>query len=108
MTNLAQRRKSPFGIIVAVFAIVAAILVLVTQMAAQRADDTLLRRYCGDPDYHVALVEKILTKSDPAGKEKRRPYIVAAKLLYIVQQNANEPVQSYLERLRITIISACQ
>ncbi len=103
-----ERRKSPFGIIVVVFGIVAMILIFVTWMAEQRADDTLLRRYCGDTDYHVALVKKILTKSEPAGKENRRPYIVAAKLLYIVQQNANEPVQSYLERLRITIMSACQ
>ncbi len=103
-----EHRKSPFAIIVTVFGMVAAILVFVTWMAEQRADDTLLRRYCGDIDYHVELVKKILTESEPSGEEKRRPYIVAAKLIYIVQQNANEPVQSYLERLRITIKSACQ
>lgn len=99
---------SPLAGLVGVFVIAAGLLWFVTQMAEQRGAEVLLRRYCDDPVRHVALVKEILTEQEPAGTQKRRPYIIAAKLLYIVQRGANEPVQTYLERLHRSVVSACR
>ncbi len=103
-----RRGISPLAGLAVVFVIAAGALWFVTQMAQQRGSEVLLRRYCDDPARHVALVEDILTKAEPAGTKKRRPYIIAAKLLYIVQRKTNEPVQAYLERLRQSVVSACR
>ncbi len=103
-----KRRISPLLGVFAIFIIAAGALWFVTQMAEKRGSEVLLRRYCDDPARHVALVRDILTKSEPAGEKTRRPYIIAAKLLYIVQRKANEPVPAYLERLRQNVVSACR
>jgi len=106
--NGGRRKISPLAGLAVIFVIAAGLLWLVTQMAEQRGAEVLLRRYCDDPARHVALVGDILTKAEPAGANRRRPYIIAAKLLYIVQRKANEPVQSYLERLYQSVVSACR
>ena len=99
--------KSSLIPLLAVFLITSAVLLYISHMADHRASNALLRRYCDDPARHVALVKRILTKDEPAGTGTRRPYIIAAKLIYIVQQEVNEPVQTYLERLHTTIVASC-
>jgi len=102
-----KRGLPPLAGLAVIFVIAAGTLWFVTQMAEKRGSVVLLRRYCDDPAKHVALVGDILTKARPAGQNKRRPYIIAAKLLYIVQRKANEPVPAYLKRLHKSVASAC-
>lgn len=102
-----EKLKHPLVGLMAVFMVASAVMLYVAHMADNRAGTALLRRYCDDPAAHVALVKRILTKADPADGGTRRPYIIAAKLIYIVHQNVNEPVPSYLQRLHTSIVASC-
>jgi hypothetical protein len=89
------------------FGIVSVILLFVFKSAEWRSDTVSLPRYCDDPSYHVGLVREILSEEDPAGEENRRPYIIAAKLIYLVPQNVDERLKSYLVRLEHVIREVC-
>lgn len=72
------------------------------------AENVSLRRYCGEAEASLALVGRILTDRRPAGTEAMRPYVVAAKLLYLVPQQRDESVPAYLIRLHSQIEANCQ
>jgi hypothetical protein len=93
--------------IAAVFIFFGAVLLFVFNRAEHHADDVSLPRYCVDPDRHVELVEKILREKNPAGDDARRPYVIAAKLIYIIPRRESEPLQSYLLRIRQRILDSC-
>ncbi len=65
-------------------------------------------RYCDNPADTLHYLEKVLTEKTPAKQENRRPYIIAAKLIYIVPRQREEPVADYLQRLKIRIAEQCQ
>jgi len=65
-------------------------------------------RYCNNPGDTLHYLEKVLTEETPAKDESRRPYIVAAKLLYIIPQQRDESVADYLQRLKIRIAEQCR
>lgn len=65
-------------------------------------------RYCDDPEGHVTRVGRILSEPRPAEEDSRRPYVIAAKLLYLVPQQRDEAVADYLARLRHRIEAACR
>lgn len=67
-----------------------------------------LPRYCDNQADTLHYLEKVLTESRPAEQENRRPYIIAAKLLYIIPQQRNEPVSDYLQRLETRITEQCR
>jgi len=90
-----------------VFGAVAVVLLLLFRFAAWRADGELLFRYCDRPEAHLARVERLLTESEPAGEDARRPYIIAAKLIYLIPQDDGEPNEDYLKRLGQRIRAAC-
>jgi len=71
------------------------------------AGNVSLPRYCADIDAAVARVERVLTQTVPVGAAARRPYIIAAKLVYLVPQGAGEPTAAYLDRLRARIEAHC-
>jgi len=91
-----------------VFGAVAVVLLSIFRFAAWRADGELLSRYCDEPEAHLALVERLLTESKPAGEDSRRPYIIAAKLIYLIPQEDGEPNEDYLRRLGQRIRGACR
>ena len=64
-------------------------------------------RYCENPSETMGLVERILTEDEPSGDEARRPYIVAAKLVFLVPQGDGESVADYLSRLEVEITERC-
>jgi len=72
------------------------------------SEDVLLPRFCDNTERHLKLVKKILSDKKPAGDEARRPYIIAAKLIYIIPRNESEPIQLYIERLRKRIQNSCR
>lgn len=67
-----------------------------------------LPRYCEDPQQAVRYLEKIINEKRPAGDETRRPYLIAAKLLYIMPRRSEEPVKEYLSRVSETIREECR
>lgn len=72
------------------------------------AENVLLRRYCGEVEASLTLVDRVLTDRRPAGAEATRLYVVAAKLLYLVPQQRDEPVPAYLARLRSKLEANCR
>ena len=72
------------------------------------AGNVSVPRHCADPETALALVERVLTETRPAGEQRTTPYVVAAKLLYLVPQRPEEPAGDYLVRLRRHIEMACR
>ncbi len=94
--------------LIIVFAVTAAIMLLIFQSAEWYADASAIPRYCADPDAAVARVHKILIEAEPVGDEPKRDYIVAAKLIFLVPQEEGEPLDSYLLRVRERISKSCR
>ena len=92
---------------VIVFLLAGGIMLLVFQYAGWRAQTALLPRYCADPGGTIRIVRKIISATEPAGDEKRRPYIIAAKLIFLIPQEAGETQEAYLSRLRLRIEESC-
>lgn len=90
-----------------VFALAAVTMLAVFRFAGWYAENSALPRYCHDPRETISYVEKILTSNNPSGDQKRRPYIVAAKLIFLVPQQDEEPLHSYLDRLVDKITETC-
>lgn len=67
-----------------------------------------LPRYCDDPVATLHYLEKVLKEPRPAGDERRRPYIIAAKLIYLIPQLHDESIEAYLHRLEIRLAEQCR
>lgn len=93
--------------IITIFALTGAIMLFIFNSADWYAKNAALPRYCDDPQKAVKIVEEILTSETPGAGKKRRPYIVAAKLIFLVPQEENEPMADYMIRLRYKISQAC-
>jgi len=77
-------------------------------MAEWRAEEQALPRFCADQTGALSRLREILTKDEPAGENERRPYIVAAKILYMFPQADGEQVDSYLLRVGDKIREKCR
>lgn len=86
----------PWRLIAAVFAVMLAI----SGLSRWYARDVTLPRYCEHPEQTLSNLRVVLTEERPAGDGKRRPYIVAARLMFLVPRNGDEPLEDYLGRLR--------
>jgi hypothetical protein len=93
--------------IIIVFSITAAVMLFIFNSADWYATNAALPRYCEDPVQTVEIVREILTSPTPSEGEEKRPYIVAAKLIFLVPQTDGEPVDDYLYRLRRRISEIC-
>lgn len=91
----------------ATFIIVSCALWLIFSSAQWYADTAALPRYCDNPDTTVELVGRILKSGNPAGDENRRPYVIAAKLIFLVPRADDEPISAYQARLRERIAETC-
>lgn len=105
-----SRTTRPAGVwsVVAIFLIAALTMSFVFRSADQRSEQTLLPRYCDRPQEHLELVRRILTQPEPAGGEARRPYIVAAKILFIEPRRSDETVEAYMRRLGRRLAEVCR
>ena len=65
-------------------------------------------RYCDNPSDAMYYLKKVLTEKTPAKNESRRPYLIAAKLIYIIPQLRDESIPDYLARLRVRIAEQCR
>jgi hypothetical protein len=90
-----------------IFGITGIAMLFIFNSADWYAENAALPRYCENPQKTVDIVEEILTSETPGAGKKRRPYIVAAKLIFLVPQEENEPVVDYMVRLRHEISKVC-
>ena len=67
-----------------------------------------LPRYCENPADTMHYLEKVLTEKTPAKEESRRPYLIAAKLIYLIPQASNENIPDYLDRLKVRLGEQCR
>jgi len=85
------------------------IMLFISQTIKWYSSSVTLPRYCEDPEAALHHLEEIMTKPEPAGhtRESRRPFIIAAKLIYLVPQESNESVENYLHRVRRELSKRC-
>ncbi|RKZ36850.1 MAG: hypothetical protein DRQ49_07275 [Gammaproteobacteria bacterium] len=98
-----QSTFNPWKIII----FVALALLSISFFSTRYAQQVTLPRYCDNPEQALYLLEEILTKERPAGDETRRPYIIAAKLLFLLPRQADEPISNYLNRVRQHLQKQC-
>jgi hypothetical protein len=85
------------------------LILLVISVAAQwYATVVTLPRYCNEPVETLERVRQVLTERHPAGEGDRKPYIIAARLTFLVPQASDETVESYIERLQGFIDQQCR
>lgn len=65
-------------------------------------------RYCANPKQTLYYLEADLRDHRPAGDEARRPYLIAAKLLFLVPRNSDESIPDYLDRVELKILEQCR
>ncbi len=93
--------------IIVVFVMAAAVMTFVFSSAEWYANNAAVPRYCEDRVGVIQRVKLILTKSEPVGSAAKRPFIVAAKLIFLEPRRDAEPLNSYLQRLLRHIDKVC-
>lgn len=66
-----------------------------------------LPRYCDNPAQALQYLQKVINEEQPAGNEPRKPYLIAAKILYIIPQQSDEKTEVYLNRVHDQLIQTC-
>jgi hypothetical protein len=64
-------------------------------------------RYCEDPGSILERVHRLLTEQEPAGDGDRKPYIIAARLTFLIPRESDETIDHYLGRLQRHIEQQC-
>lgn len=90
-----------------VFAVTTVLMLSIFNGADWYATTSALPRYCENPTQAVSIVEEILTTDNPGEGKERRPYIIAAKLIFLVPQEPDETMETYMVRLRGRISESC-
>jgi len=67
-----------------------------------------LPRYCAQPEAALMRLRALITETRPAGDTPHRPYLIAAKLLFLVPRHGDEPPEHYLARVRERLEVRCQ
>ncbi len=84
-------------------------LLAISVMVRWYAREVSLPRYCLNQQQSVELLKRIIVEEKPAPKiESRRPYIVAAKLIFLLPRDSGEPLENYLARVRDYLRTHCQ
>lgn len=83
------------------------LMLSVSFMATWYGNNVNLPRYCGKVDDTIIILRKIMTEKTPAGEESRRPYIIAAKILFLLPKYSEEDTESYLLRVKEYIQENC-
>ncbi len=94
--------------ILAVFLFTSVAMLLIFDAAEWYADESALPRYCENPAGTAEHVREILSSAAPMSGKSKRPYVVAAKLIFLVPREDAEPMQSYLARLQGRISETCR
>ncbi len=71
------------------------------------SEEVSMPRYCENPGQALSYLQKVINNEQPAGNEPRKPYLIAAKILYIIPQQSNEETEAYLNRVHNQLIQTC-
>ncbi len=94
---------SPLRLITTIFII----LILISFSATWYARQVSLPRYCDKNEQVTIYLTRILHKQLPEKDKSKRPYIIAAKLLFLVPQLANESIEDYIRRVQMHLMEQC-
>lgn len=83
------------------------LMLSVSFMATWYGNNVNLPRYCGKTDETIIILRKIMTEDTPAGEQSRRPYIIAAKILFLLPKYSQEDTEGYLLRVKDYIQEDC-
>lgn len=53
-------------------------------------------------------VRRLLTETEPAGTGDRKPYIIAARLTFLIPRASEESLKEYMSRLQRHIDQQCR
>ena len=67
-----------------------------------------LPRYCDNPEQTLTHLARVLHDERPAGDNPRRPYLIAAKLLFLVPRQSEERIPDYLQRVQAHLQDTCR
>ncbi|MCF6211228.1 MAG: hypothetical protein L3J88_00270 [Gammaproteobacteria bacterium] len=84
------------------------VMLLISVWARWYGHQVSLPRYCENPQSTLQHLEKVIEEKRPAGDEARRPYIVAAKILFLLPRHLEEGQAAYLSRIRTYIQDTCR
>lgn len=84
-----------------------ALLLAISGSAQWYGRNVTMPRYCQYPTQAVQHVDALLTTARPAGEGDRKPYIIAARLTFLLPRESDEALPQYLERLRAHIARTC-
>jgi len=90
-------------------AIIFLIMLFISQAIKWYSNAVTLPRFCEDPPATLHYLDDLISKPTPAGEGRaaRRPYIIAAKLIYLIPQQSNESNKDYLYRVRTELSQRC-
>lgn len=82
----------------------------VTQWMDWYSGHVSLPRYCLEPRQQLLeRLERIVTQPRPAqGESSTRPYVITAKLVFLIPRRAGEPDPDYLGRLSDHLETLCR
>ena len=83
------------------------LLVLIGLWSRWYAQAVSIPRYCEDPQSTIQYLQQVINEERPAGENARRPYLIAAKLLFLLPRQSGEDVSKYLERVSLHIRDRC-
>jgi len=89
--------------------IILMIILFISQAIQWYSHSVTLPRFCEDPELSLHHLQEIITQHTPelTGRESRKPYIIAAKLIYLVPQKTNESIENYIHRVRQDLSQRC-
>lgn len=105
--NYNPEDKPPFKPLRVVIAVLL-ILLGISSAAQWYSRNVTMPRYCEDPVQVLTRARQVLTEKTPAGEGDRKPYIIAARLTFLVPRESNEPLDDYMNRLQQHIDQQCR
>ena len=93
----------PLHLLLVVFVIIFAL----SQWINWYSTNVSMPRYCDNPKQTLSYLEKIINEKQPAGNDARKPYLIAAKILYLIPRQSNEPNDVYLNRVHNQLLKEC-
>ena len=90
-------------------ALIFAIMLFISFAIKWYSHSVTLPRFCEDPELALHHLKEIISKKTPEldGRKARKPYIIAAKLIYLVPQKTNESIDDYVYRVRRELSQRC-
>ena len=98
----------PLRQVLPVVAITALLMLSVSSTIEWYSTNVSPPRYCADPQQALHYLEANLRDQRPAGDTPRRPYLIAAKLLFLVPRSSEESIPDYLDRVELKILERCR